>query len=175
MLETISDFFNHPFFVIVGGISTLIAIILAIYSIYLVVTGVLPVWIRLGKSLSNRKIAIYANSDFESLKSVILDCGLFKEKNIVQIQSDTIAKGKDYSVMLINYVEFSDKIIDIIQHKDDCDALLIYAPQSAGRLDETLINAINNERNSIIVNFRGRLLNDILTTMITTKYGKGKA
>ena len=34
------------------------------------------------------------------------------------------------------------------------------------------IEKINSERNSIVVNFRGRLLNDILNCMITTCYKK---
>jgi len=172
MMEQILDFFNHPIFAIVGGLSTLIAICLFFYGIYGVFRGFLPVGIRLGKSLYNRKIAIYAESDFESLKSLMLDSGIFKTKNIIQIPKDSIDKGEKYTMMLVNYPEFSDEIKSILKYKNDGDSLIVYAPQSAGRIEQKLMDKINKKRNAIVVNFRGRLLNDIVTSMITTTYEK---
>ena len=52
MLDEIINFFSSPFMTIVGGFSTLIVLVGAIYSIWHVLTGVVPVWIRLGKGLS---------------------------------------------------------------------------------------------------------------------------
>ena len=63
-------------------------------------------------------------------------------------------------------------IDNILKIKDDSDALIIYAPQEEGLIDRSILEKINLERNSIVVNFRGRLLNDILTCMITTSYVK---
>jgi len=47
-------------------------------------------------------------------------------------------------------------------------ALIVYAPQSEGFIDKPMMERISNERNAIVVNLRGRLLNDILVSMITT-------
>jgi len=171
-MEEILIFFNHPFFVIVGGISTAIAVILFFYGIYSVLRGIVPIWIRLGKSLYNRKIAVYAEKDFESLKSLISDSGIFKSKNITQISKDSIPKGEKFTMMLVNYPEFNEEIESILKYKNDSDSLIIYAPQSGGRIDQNLMDKINENRNSIVVNFRGRLLNDIVTSMITTTYEK---
>jgi len=57
--------------------------------------------------------------------------------------------------------------------KKDSTPLIVYAPQNEGRIEpQEVIDEINQHRNSVIVNFRGRLLNDILTSMITTSYEK---
>lgn len=171
-MNEIINFFNHPFFIVVGGASTLVAIMTLIYGIYIVLNGVMPVWIRLGKSLSNKKIAIYAENDFESLKSLLSDSGIFKIKNIEKISNDSLAKGESHTMMLVNYIDFKDKIEEIINYKKDSDALIIYAPHSSGTIEHILMQKINESRNSIVVNMRGRLLNDIFTSMITTTYEK---
>lgn len=171
-MNEIIDFFNHPFFVIVGGISTVIAIVTFIYTIYIVLNGIIPVWIRLGKGLSNRKIAVYAENDFNNFKSMLLDSGIFKEKNIEQITNESLAKGETHTMMLVSYMDFKDKIEKILSYKKDSDSLIIYAPQSGERIELDLMNRINENRNSIVVNMKGRLLNDILTSMITTIYEK---
>jgi hypothetical protein len=75
-------------------------------------------------------------------------------------------------MMIVYYPEFKNYILDIISLKNDSDSLIVYAPSSGGRIDSEILDAINAQRNSIIVNMRGRLLNDILTSMITTNYAK---
>ena len=170
--QKIYDFFNHPFFIIFGAISILITIAMAMIGFYTIIKGVLPIWIRLGLGLSNRKIAIYAEKDFDSLKSLFVDSGIIKEENIHKIASDSLSKGENYTIMLVNFPEFNDKIEDILKYKKDSDALIIYAPQNSGRIDEKTLESINSHRYSIIVNLRGRLLNDIVNSMITTSYKK---
>ena len=171
-MNEIVAFFNQTFFIVVGGISTVIAIVSFIYSIYLILNGIIPVWLRLGKGLSKRKIAVYAENDFINFQSMLLDSGIFKEKNIQQITNQSLAKGETHTMMLINYMDFKDKIEDILRYKKDSDSLIIYAPSSGERIEPELMNKINENRNSIVVNMRGRLLNDILISMITTIYEK---
>lgn len=152
-------------FIALGGFTTLMLLIGAI-------RGVIPVLWRLGKSLYNRRIALYAENEATTLKLTLLDSKLFKEKNIDVIGKKELAKGRDHSMMIVYYPEFKDNLLDIISLKNDGDALIVYAPSSEGKISDEILNAINAERNSIIVNLRGRLLNDILTSMITTNYAK---
>ncbi len=170
-MKELIEFFNHPFFVFVGGISTVIAIVGFSYAIFTIVSGVLPVWIRLGKGLSNKKIAIYAEGQFEDFKNLLVDSGLFKEKNIEKVTSSSLSKGETHTMMLVNYNEFDDKIEDILRFKKDSDALIVYVSNGV-RVPQNIIDSINNQRNSIVVTFRGRLLNDIVTSLITTAYEK---
>jgi len=170
--QQIVHIFNHPFFTIVGGITTISSLLVLIKVIYAIIKGVVPVWIRLGLGLSNRKIAVFAKEDFTNLRSTLIDSKIFKEQNVIQITNETLAKSEKETIMLINYHEFSDKIDEILRYKKDADALIIYAPHSKGRIDDAVVEKIELFRNVIIVNFRGRLLNDILVTMITTIHEK---
>jgi hypothetical protein len=170
-MNEVIEFFNHPFFAIVGGISTVVAIFGFGYTIYTVISGVLPVWIRLGRGLSNKKIAVYAENEYDNFKDLLVDSGLFKEKNIEKITSNFLSKGERHTMMLVNYNEFTDKIGDILNFKKDSDALIVYVSNRV-TVPPNIVNDINNHRNSILVTFRGRLLNDIVTSLITTAYEK---
>lgn len=171
-MQFIIDFFNHPFFVIVGGITTIVAIIGFIYTIYLVAKGIFPVWYRLGMGLSKRRIAIFAEQEFNNLKDILVDSRIFEEKNIIKIDRKSIKKAESITLLLVHWRCFENEIEEILKMKRDSDALIIYAPQDEGFIDKTALTKINLARNVIIVNFRGRLLNDILTSMMTTSYDK---
>jgi hypothetical protein len=78
--------------------------------------------------------------------------------------------GTAIALQLGHWKPFENEIKNILNLKRDNAALIVYAPQSEGFIDKESLEKINLERNAIIVNFRGRLLNDILTSMITTTY-----
>jgi hypothetical protein len=166
----ILQFFNHPFFIILGGLATLSSLIGVIVIIALVIRGVFPVWFRLGLGLSNRKIAVFAHTEFDAIKNMLVDSNLFREKNIIRIDKKEIKKAHSFSLLLVHWKPFESEMKDILSLKKDNAALIIYAPQAEGFIDKDMVEKINLERNAIIVNFRGRLLNDILTSMITTSY-----
>lgn len=171
-MEQLVSFFSQPFFILFSGISTVIVIATAFYSIFLFLKGVFPVLWRLGHGLSRRKIAVFAESKFDSLKEMLVDSGLFEEKNIIKIDKESIRKAEDISLLLMHWDAYKDVLQEILPMKKDLDALIVYAPQNEGRIDDASRDTINRNRNAIIVNFRGRLLNDVLTSMITTGYRK---
>jgi len=166
----IINFFNHPFFIIVGGITTILMIAGFFYTIFLVIKGVLPVWYRLGIGLSKRQIAIFAKDEYESLDSMLRDSKIFSKT--IQINKNDIKKAEKQTIFLVHWREYQDKIDDILLLKKDSTPLIIYAPTQEGRIDDDNMDKINSHRNSVVVNFRGRLLNDILTSLITTSYDK---
>lgn len=168
----IINFFNHPFFIVVGGFATFVMIIGFLYTAWLVISGVLPVWYRLGIGLSERKIAVFASTDYASLQNMLVDSKMFKQSNILQISPTDLKKAEKQSLFLVHWKDFQSKLDEILSIKKDSTALIVYAPQSEGRIDQALVDKINEHRNSIIVNFRGRLLNDILISLITTSYEK---
>ena len=104
---------------------------------------------------------------------MLVDSHLFKPKNIVQIDRQSLKKAESVTLLLIHWKPFKAHIDEILRIKKDSAAMIIYAPQKDGFIDNGSLDKINAERNAIIVNFRGRLLNDILTSMITTSYEKG--
>src|SRR6266849_5551180 len=73
----------------VGRVTALIFLVTLVLVIYGWFKGILPAVIRLGNGFSKRKIAIFAKGDnLVSLKALLLDAGLFNEKNIIDISSD---------------------------------------------------------------------------------------
>ena len=174
MIQCIIDFFDHPFFVCVGGLTTLLAVVGLLYTIYLFTKGLLPVWYRLGMGLAKRQIAVFATDEFANLKGMFVDSRLFTPKNIVQIDRQSMKKAESATLLLVHWKPFEANFRRNTGLKRDSDAMIIYAPQKEGFIDDASLTKINSERNAIIVNFRGRLLNDIFTSMITTSYEKAK-
>jgi hypothetical protein len=172
MVQPLIDFFNHPFFIIVGGIATIASLIVVLYTLFLVIKGVLPVWYRLGLGLSKREIMIFADDEYDDIKNMLVDSKIFQESNIKKIDKTAIKKAEQATLLLVHWKSFGSNIESILNIKKDAAALIVYAPQDQGKIDRKTLEMINKERNSIIVNLRGRLLNDILVCMITTSYEK---
>ncbi len=167
-MQYIIDFFNHPFFIVVGGLTTSFAILGFLYLLYLVLKGVLPVWYRLGLGLAKRRIAIFAEHSYDELKSLLVDSRIFSKKNIVKIGLNEIKKAANETIFLISWKDAASNIDDILNQAKDDTAIIIYA--SPKDIDGDSMKKINAQRNAVIVNFRGRLLNDILTTMVTSSF-----
>ena len=158
---------------IIGYITTCIVVIAFSVGIYKWITGISPALWRLGKGLSSRKIAILAESDnFTSLKNLLLDSNLIKKKNIIQVTGKELKKAANYTLLLAHWGSISSYLDSVLSDKRDETALLIYAPQEEGLIPSEELGKINQHRNVIVVNFRGRLLNDIVTSLITTSYEK---
>ena len=172
-MSSIIDFFNHPFFIVMGGISTAVLVSGAIYIIYLVVMGVIPVWWRLGIALSRNNIAIFADSDnFSDLKKILIDSKLFKEKNIDIIGITNIPSAASADLLLVYWPNFKDKLDEVLHVKSHSVGLVVYAPQEEGFIDKPAMAKLNTHHNVTVTNFRGRLLNDVFVSMITTKKTK---
>ncbi len=172
-MPSIIEFFDYPFFTLVGGVNVVVSLAVLVCIAYLAVTGIIPVWWRLGIALSRNKIAIFADSDhFSDLKKVLIDSKLFKEKNIVHIGTTNIQSAKSADLLLVYWPTFKDKLDNVLMAKSHSVSLVVYAPQEEGRIDEESMNKLNKHHNVIITNFRGRLLNDVFVSMITTKREK---
>ncbi|MCW5590295.1 MAG: hypothetical protein KIT27_11620 [Legionellales bacterium] len=173
MIMWLQNFFGSPFFSIVGGISTILMILGFSYTAYLVIRGVLPVWYRLGIGLSKSKIAIFSLNEFNCLRDMLIDSKIFKEKNIIQVNKNDLRKACKLQILLVHWKDFQNEMHDILSLKKDNQALIIYAPQEEGKIEDVdILKEINQQRNSVIVNFRGRLMNDIITGLITVSYDK---
>ncbi|HEB63230.1 MAG TPA: hypothetical protein ENJ07_01980 [Gammaproteobacteria bacterium] len=169
-MQSIVDFFGNPLFVILSGIILLTNLFVFFGTVFFWFKGLVPILYRLGLGLSKRKIAIFAEGEFDGLKDLLVDSNLFKEKNIIPVRKDALKKSKGINLMLVHYKPFEGYMKEIIDLKDDADALIVYAPRNEGNIDDEWLDKINSERNAIVVNFRGRLLNDILVSMVTTSY-----
>ncbi|MCG2699634.1 hypothetical protein L6274_01050 [Candidatus Parcubacteria bacterium] len=177
-MKIIYQFFNHPFFVMIGGISTLIAVIGLLLVFMFFIFGITPLLWRLGLGRWIRKIAIASDDEiYNSLRADMIDSGIFRKGNIVPISSDHLAKVKDHNLILIHYQSFNQvQIKEILSNKKSGTGMIFYYPEYSPRDDKkipnNMIRLISSKENTTIVNFRGRLLNDIITTLIATSYAK---
>ncbi len=163
------DFFN-----IVGYISTLLIIAGVVWAVILWCSGITPALIRLGNGLAKRKIAIFAKGDnLCSLRNLLVDSDLFRKRNICDItKKDDIGRAECATVYLVFWHDWADDIEEILNKKPDECALIVYAPYDQGRIPDDQMKKLDGKRHTAVTNFRGRLLNDIVTAMITTGYGK---
>lgn len=177
-METIYQFFNHPFFVIFGGISATLIIVGVLLNFLFWVLGIAPLLWRLGYGRWFRKIAIVANDEFFNvLKSDLTDSGIFREKNIFHISTQSLSKVKNHYLLLVHYQSFTEENIkEILANKNSKAGMVFYypgfSPKDGKLIPDKIRDQINSKENTTIVNFRGRLLNDIVTTLITTSYEK---
>lgn len=166
-IMTMKFHFNCLFKNIMAILSFLSALlIICLYS-----SNIFTTLYRLGNGLAKRDIAVFdENGSYESLRDSLVDSKLFKSKRIHQIHKNSIDKARKYSIFLVHYSIYQNELDKILALKDDSTALIVYAPQSEGRVSDVDMNKINDKRNAIVVNFRGRLINDILISLMTTSF-----
>ena len=164
-MEAIISLINY-----VDMFDTILVIAWLVFTVFLVAKGVFTVWWKLWIGLAKRKIAIFAEKEYNSLNSMLIDSKIFSKT--IQINKNDLKKAEKETIFLVYRKEFQDKIDEILSIKKDSTPLIVYAPIEDGRIDEENMKKINSHRNSIVVNFRGRLLNDIFTSLITTSYDR---
>ena len=125
----------------------------------------------MGNGLAKRKIAVFAGvGNANSLSNLLTDSGLFREKNVLRIGAvNDLGRAETASVYLVHWQDWSKDIGDVLKLKRDDCPMIVYAP-SPQRIDPQIMTTLDNHRNTTVANFRGRMLNDIVTAMITTGF-----
>jgi len=136
-----------------------------------------PVW-RLGLGLRRRKIGIAADTEnFSTLKTDLVSSGIFRENNIKHITKGHLATVKNHSLVIVHYKSFcAEDIKQMLGDKESTCGMVFYFPEfdpaAGNRISNDMFQEIVRRENTTVVNFRGRLLNDIINTIITTSYQK---
>ena len=122
----------------------------------------------------SRKISVAADRDaFESLKKDIKNAGIMKDKNISHIDSGHLSDVSKSNVVLVDYASIHEDGLRTILDKMQPDAGLIIYAKIPFRLPDDLMQKVCDSPYTIVVNFRGRLVNDILVALMTTPVKKG--
>lgn len=177
-IEPVYNFYNNPFIVIFGGLTTTALLLGFVLNFIFWSLGIWPLLWRLGVGRWTRKISVVATAEvYNQLKKDLVDSGIFRESNISQISSQSLAEVKDRDLLLVHYQSFSeDQIKTILGNKKSRAGMVFYYPIFSNKKGEQIppeiFKQISNKENTTVVNFRGRLLNDIITTLITTSYKK---
>lgn len=169
-MQPIIDFFSHPLFNVLGGLSACLVVLGILYRIVCWAFGITPILLRLGRALWNRKVAIFASAEaYHSLEATLTDSGIFRASNIVSILPESVDKAKDETIFLVDWETFSSNIEQVFAARGNHQTpIIIYAKPTS--IPHEQMAVIANRSNTVVVNFRGRLLNDILTSLMTTSY-----
>lgn len=156
----------------VGSVATVVLVLQGVVFTVLWIRGIFPVLYRLGNGLARRKIALFAKGDsLASLRSLLEHSTLFRAGNVLPITRDgDMGIATRATLFLVYWPDWKDSLPAILEHKADGVALIVYAPQEHGLLPPEAIALLDTHRNVVLNNFRGRLLNDIVASMITTSY-----
>lgn len=161
---------------IIGLVTTAVAVFGFFGVVLSWLLGISPLLYRLGLGRWRRQISIAANADnYSALKADMVDSGVFRDKNINHIDKQGLSKVKDANLMLVDYGSFTEQQIKtIIGNKQSSAGMVVYFPgfSPTNRIPDDIAKLINNEPHTVLVNFRGRLINDIITTLLSTSYEK---
>jgi hypothetical protein len=166
MFDTIVDTLKHWIFSIRGGILTVIAALSILYVGYIFFTKLIRVLWRLAKGLHKRRIAIVGEAnDYSNIKAALANSKLFSDARITHIDPNSIDSVENFS--LIVFVWNQSLAEGILSKKKNTAALIIYAPP--GAIDKSDMENISKLANTVVVNYRGRLVNDVFVCMMTTR------
>lgn len=131
-----------------------------------------PLW-RLGLGLSRRKILIVASSDDgKSLRNLVEASKLFSLKRVEEIHSrGDIERIESADVILFKYSGSEFELEEILEKAKPTSPILIYAGNRE-ITDHTHWSLMDEKKFISVCNLRGRLLNDLLTLMMTSAYAK---
>jgi len=167
------DVCSSPGFAVAGGLSLTFGFLGIVYLLLCAVFGVTPIAFRLGFAIWQRRVAIIGSGEaYSSLRSTLVDSGVFREKRISHIGLDKIEKVRGETVLLVDWTTAQAHVDQILSNRKSINtAVVIFAkPESIPR---DKLGQIVDHPNTVVVNSRGRLLNDILTSLMTTSYDRG--
>lgn len=165
-MKTAFDFF--------GYVQTGVVLVGFAITIWVFARGIAPALWRLGNGLAKRKIALFAKGDnVASLRDLLLDSKLIQPENIIEItRVEDVGRAEPATLYLVFWHDWAVDIDAILDEKPDKCALIVYAPYDKDRIPTDQMKKLDGKRHTAVTNFRGRLLNDIVASMITTSYEK---
>jgi hypothetical protein len=162
---------------IIGLVTTLYAVLWFFWMLICWALGIYPVFTRLGFGRWFRRIHVVATLEkYNELKDDMVSTGMFRASNIYHVSNGTLTKLKEASLALVHYQSFSeDEIRTIISNKRANAGYIFYFPEfvpGQNAIPTDTLKLINNEQFTTVVNMRGRLMNDIMVTLLSTGYDK---
>jgi hypothetical protein len=148
-------------------------VLLIISALIIWAQGAIKPLYRLGFGLSKRSISILADGrTYNEIATDLKNTKIFKDKLIERLAKPTDISRKDLVIISPSFFDgqsqedVNEALLECIKNqKETSSALLIY---TVIWLDNNVKDAINKESNTILVNMRGRLVNDVLATLMTT-------
>lgn len=156
----------------IGILTILAAFVTGLMTFFGWVTGVSLVMKRLGLGRWYRKVLLVGSaSETKSLRKDLEDSGVFKKGNINEVDERNLADVKEASLILLDYWSLTEaQVSTVLANKQKQAGLVVYSPMGKPRIPDEISGKINNEPFTTLVNMRGRLVNDLLVTLMSTSY-----
>jgi len=163
-------------FEFVGALTILLAFLTGLLTFFGWTAGVFLVFKRLGLGRWYRKVLIIGSaSETSSLKKDLIDSDVFRAKNISEADGRNLSDVKDASLILLDYWSLNENQVSVVlANKQKSAGLVVYSPMGKSRIPDDISERINNEPFTTLVNMRGRLVNDLLITLMSTSYEKSR-
>lgn len=157
-------------------IKTVLEIIVNLVAVFAILWGFIGKFLGFSEflkrfgSLRSRKMAIVADSDaFTLLSTDLTNAKIIRSENIRQIDTGHLDTVSDHRLILLHYGSVNEaQFRRILDKKQPNSGLIIYAPPPLRLPDNFMSEIRDNHPYTLVVNFRGRLVNDVLTAMMTT-------
>jgi len=159
---------------VIGALTTLLLTVGGVLTFIEWNLGIWPLMKRLGLGRWYRKVLIVgAANETKSLKKDLVDSGVFRADNIDEASESNLSDVEDASLVLLDYWSLNtEQVKKVISNKRKSAGLIVYSPMSKPRIPDEISETINNEPFTTLVNMRGRLVNDLLVTLMSTSYDK---
>ena len=148
-----------------GSISSIFVVIGAILTWLF---GAVPILKRLGFGRWKRKIGVFASeANFQLIKNSLTDSGVFREGNVIKLIESEIEQAKTQSLIIVDWNDHGKDIEQIYAYRSSHTVpVIIFA--APGSINNDQMKDIANRPHTVVVNFRGRLLNDALASLLTS-------
>lgn len=159
----------------IGNACTAAAIVLVAVFVALSIMGLFKPAYRFGKGIVWKKVFIVADANTrQELKGDLVRSGIIKKRNIVEKTDGQISDLTGARLLVLEYGYLgADKIQKIVADKcSDCGVLIYANPRE---IDDELMAKLNRSQHVSVVNFRGRLVNEILLLLISTSFSRKDA
>lgn len=170
-METIKYFWEilNTTVAVIGWVTAFILLASFVLALFAWFKGVLKPIYRLGLGLSRKKITVVAGiEDCESLINLVQNSRIFGT-TITKICSREDAEDiRRADVILFKYSGSPFTLSEVLNKKNPEASIVIYAKPGEIR-EPTEWSLMDEYRNISVCNLKGRLLNDLLTLMMTTK------
>ena len=153
---------------VVGRIMTVVTFLGLVALIVACAKGLFPILVRFGINRSKLKIAVVAENvnKYEEIKQTLAKNKLIPRSNIDWVIPEMTKDIDKYSAVII-----CEDALDILENIIGClpskTCLIVYTPKL--QLDEKQRQVLQKQPVSALVNFRGRLLSDVMAMLVSAQ------
>lgn len=167
--QPICAMFNMAFGLI-GSVTTVATIISAAVIVFFAITGLLKAMWRFGIGVAWKKVFIVAEADArDELRGDLMRSGIVRKRNIETMTRGQTSNLKGARLIVLDYGYLKeDETVRIVSQKDSDCGVLVYA--KPGAIPDEVMEKLNLSQHVSVVNFRGRLVNEVLILLLSTSF-----